>query len=187
MLTRHEGLTAIYNRFHDPKEKSDDIVRLRELHKEMDNTVAAAYGWSDLDLGHGFRETPQGVRFTISETTRREVLARLLKLNHERYEEEVKAGLHEKDKKKAKEDKPARQKPKKLAQPEVQMNLLDEPEVPDVTEVVEALPPTPTSEIGSWDRCKCLACSKTVMGFSIAEHTQSEHQGKDPGYRKMGG
>jgi len=32
----------------------------------------------------------------VSESARREVLARLLKLNHERYAEEVKQGLHEK-------------------------------------------------------------------------------------------
>ncbi len=55
----------------------------------MDNAVAASYGWDDLDLGHGFHETKQGIRFTISESARREVLARLLKLNHERYAEEV--------------------------------------------------------------------------------------------------
>jgi cation transport regulator ChaC len=68
---------------------------------EMDNAVAAAYGWSDLDLGHGFHETKQGVRYTISEPARREVLARLLKLNHERYAEEVRQGLHDKKKAKA--------------------------------------------------------------------------------------
>ncbi len=186
MKESQEGLTNTYNRFHNPKEKSSDIAHMRELHVEMDNAVAAAYGWSDLDLGHGFHETPQGVRFTISEAARREVLARLLQLNHERYEEEVKAGLHEKDKKKAKEEQPARQKPKKLTQPKGQMNFLGEPEVADEAEVVEVLTPTPPSEIGSWDRCKCLVCGKTVMGFSIAEHTQSDHQGKDPGYRKMG-
>jgi len=67
------------------------------------------------------------------------------------------------------------------------MNLLAEPDIPEVTEDAETLSATPTAEIGSWDRCKCLVCDKTVMGFSIAEHTQSEHQGKDPGYRKMGG
>ena len=67
----------------------------------MDNAVAAAYGWSDLDLGHGFHETKQGIRFTISESARREVLARLLKLNHERYAEEVAQGLHDKKKGKA--------------------------------------------------------------------------------------
>jgi hypothetical protein len=60
---------------------------------EMDNAVAATYGWTDLDLGHGFHETKQGIRFTISEPARREVLGRLLKLNHERYEEEVRQGL----------------------------------------------------------------------------------------------
>ena len=62
----------------------------------MDNAVAAAYGWADLDLGHGFHETKQGIRYTISEPARREVLQRLLKLNHERYAEEVRQGVHEK-------------------------------------------------------------------------------------------
>ncbi len=33
---------------------------------------------------------------TICETARREVLGRLLKLNHERYAEEVQQGLHDK-------------------------------------------------------------------------------------------
>ncbi len=94
MSQRIEGLTQTYNRFHDSDETSADIEKLRELHVEMDQAVAAAYGWTDLDLGHGFHETKQGIRFTISETTRREVLQRLLKLNHERYAEEVKQGLH---------------------------------------------------------------------------------------------
>lgn len=66
----------------------------------MDHAVAAAYGWPDLDLGHGFHDTAQGLRYTISEPARREVLARLLALNHERYAAEVKAGLHEKKGKK---------------------------------------------------------------------------------------
>ena len=109
MLSRQEGLTKSSNRFHNPDETSADIHKLRQLHVEMDNAVAAAYGWTDLDLGHGFHETKQGVRYTISEPARREVLARLLKLNHERYAEEVKQGLHEKkkpkpSKKKAKAD-----------------------------------------------------------------------------------
>jgi hypothetical protein len=68
----------------------------------MDAAVAAAYGWHDLDLGHGFHATKQGTRYTISEAARREVLDRLLALNHERYAEEVAAGLHDKGKGKAK-------------------------------------------------------------------------------------
>jgi hypothetical protein len=89
------GLTKTYNRFHDRDETSADIVRFRELHVEMDKAVAAAYGWKDLDLGHGFHQTRQGLRYTISGAARQEVLARLLTLNHQRHEEEVRQGLHE--------------------------------------------------------------------------------------------
>lgn len=88
MQSRREGLTQTYNRFHDPKEAAADIAELRALHVEMDRAVAAAYGWSDLDLGHGFHQTKQGLRYTISEPARREVLDRLLELNHERYRQE---------------------------------------------------------------------------------------------------
>jgi hypothetical protein len=102
MLSRQEGLTKTYNRFHNPDETAADIQQLRELHVEMDNAVAAAYGWQDIDLGHDFHETKQGLRYTISETARREVLDRLLLLNHERYAEEVAQGLHDKGKKKGK-------------------------------------------------------------------------------------
>ncbi len=62
----------------------------------MDEAVARAYGWDDLVLGHGFHETKQGSRYTISEEARREVLGRLLQLNHERCAGEVEMGLHEK-------------------------------------------------------------------------------------------
>ncbi len=102
MESRREGLTKTYNRFHDSDESAEDIERLRELHVEMDRAVAAAYGWGDLDLAHGFHETKQGVRFTIGEEARREVLDRLLLLNHERYDEEVEQGLHDKKAKKGK-------------------------------------------------------------------------------------
>ena len=48
MVARNEGMTKTYNRFHDANETSGDIVRLRELHAEMDRAVLRAYGWSDL-------------------------------------------------------------------------------------------------------------------------------------------
>lgn len=102
MQTHQQGLTKTYNRFHNRDETAADIQQLRELHIEMDNAVAAAYGWQDIDLGHDFHETKQGLRYTISETARREVLDRLLLLNHERYDEEVAQGLHDKGKKKGK-------------------------------------------------------------------------------------
>jgi hypothetical protein len=98
MLERNEGLTKTYNRLHNPTEGAADIAELRRLHIELDCAVAAAYGWEDLGLDHGFRETPQGVRYTIGSVAGVEVLDRLLELNHDRYAAEVAAGLHDKKK-----------------------------------------------------------------------------------------
>jgi methylase of polypeptide subunit release factors len=77
------------------------IFKLRKLHQEMDEAVSAAYGWQDINLQHDFYELdylPENdrVRYTIHPEARKEVLKRLLFLNHERYEEEVKQGLHKK-------------------------------------------------------------------------------------------
>jgi hypothetical protein len=88
MDTHGECLTDVYNRFHDPSKESENIVFLRALHVEMDRLVLSLYGWNDLELGHDFRETKQGTRYTISEPARREVLNRLLALNHQRHAEE---------------------------------------------------------------------------------------------------
>ena len=105
MQTRQEGLTKTYNRFHNQGEAADDIQQLRQLHVEMDNAVAAAYGW-DIDLDHNFHQTKQGLRYTISEPARREVLDLLLQLNHQRYADEVEMGLHDKTRKKSKPKNP---------------------------------------------------------------------------------
>lgn len=95
LITKHQvGLTKIYNRMHDGGDTSSDIVGLRELHRELDLSVAAAYGWSDIALGHSFRETRQGPRFTITEEAKKTVLQRLHELNQTRHEEEVAQGRH---------------------------------------------------------------------------------------------
>jgi hypothetical protein len=97
MLDQWQGLTRIYNRVHEHPEDSDPAIeRLRELRVKLDRAVADAYGWVDLELDHDFRETPLGLRFTLSDAVRTEVLDRLLELNHERYAEEVAQGLHDK-------------------------------------------------------------------------------------------
>ena len=98
---RSIGLTTLYNIFHDPVINDSDVLQLRELHRQIDQAVAGAYGWTDLDLNHDFHEfdyLPENdrVRFTISEKARIEVLRRLSLLNKERYEEEVAQGLHSK-------------------------------------------------------------------------------------------
>ena len=48
MVRNNQGLTKTYNRFHDPDERSPDILKLRELHAAMDRAVLDAYGWADL-------------------------------------------------------------------------------------------------------------------------------------------
>ncbi len=85
------------------------IFRLRELHTTLDKAVLAAYGWHEdsdkwgkaIQLRHDFYEVdylPENdrVRYTIHPDARKEVLKRLLLLNHERFEEEVAQGLHKK-------------------------------------------------------------------------------------------
>jgi hypothetical protein len=87
------GLTELYNRFHSPSDSDERIVRLRQLHRELDITVADAYGWGDISLGHGFHRRPNlpkkdQIRFTISDEARAEVLARLSALNRDRHASE---------------------------------------------------------------------------------------------------
>jgi hypothetical protein len=99
LLAENQGLTKVYNRVHEqPKDTSERIEELRRLRRELDRAVADAYGWSDLELDHDFRETPLGLRYTISEAVKTEALDRLLELNHACYAEEVAQGLHAKSK-----------------------------------------------------------------------------------------
>jgi hypothetical protein len=79
------------------------ILKLRELHVQMDEAVLDAYGWNDIALKHDFYEVdylPENdrVRFTIHPDARKEVLKRLLELNHKIHEEEKESGLLDKKK-----------------------------------------------------------------------------------------
>ncbi len=70
------------------------ILQLRALHRELDEAVLAAYGWAgQISLGHDFHEVetlPENdrIRYTLSTGARKEVLRRLLTLNHERAAQE---------------------------------------------------------------------------------------------------
>lgn len=112
MVAADEGMTKTYNRFHKESEAGPTTQRLRELHDEMDRAVLRAYGWDDLadTLQPEFLtaeteddHTYQG-RYFWPAAQRDQVLSRLLALNAERYEEELKAGLHEKGKKRVRND-----------------------------------------------------------------------------------
>jgi hypothetical protein len=102
MVRYNEGLTQIYNRFHDPDERDPSILQLRELHSAMDHAVLNAYGWNDLkpkldfildyedaedEEAHDDRKKPW--RYRWIDEDRDEVLARLLELNRTRVEEEA--------------------------------------------------------------------------------------------------
>jgi hypothetical protein len=99
MLGRQSGLTKTYNLVFDPDCKDGDILELREIHRLVDEATFRAYGWEDIierGLDHGFHPAGKYTRYTIGPWAQREVLDRLLELNHARYAEEVAAGLHEK-------------------------------------------------------------------------------------------
>jgi hypothetical protein len=96
MLKLQLGLTKMYNFVNDPSCQDGEVGRLREHHVAVNQAVFEAYGWTDLDPGHGHYETRQGVRWTVAPPVQTEILDRLLELNHQRYAEEVSEGLHEK-------------------------------------------------------------------------------------------
>uniref|UniRef100_UPI001EF36E9D BREX-1 system adenine-specific DNA-methyltransferase PglX n=1 Tax=Halomicronema sp. CCY15110 TaxID=2767773 RepID=UPI001EF36E9D len=54
MVRNNQGLTDTYNRFHDPDERGPDILKLRDLHQQMDAAVLNAYGWQDIATTCGF-------------------------------------------------------------------------------------------------------------------------------------
>ena len=82
MSSRGLGLTKLYNMINDPHLADDpDVAKMRRIHVELDETVMAAYGWSDLPLEHGFHTYRQVERWTVSPAARVEILDRLLAEN----------------------------------------------------------------------------------------------------------
>jgi hypothetical protein len=118
------------------------IIELRRLHVEMDEAVLEAYGFNSADfdsaqspqqpaikLRHDFYEVdylPENdrVRYTIHPEARKEILKRLLELNHKIHAEEVEKGLWEKKKAgKAKESKA------KAYETKVDLDVVSEPKI----------------------------------------------------------
>ena len=156
------GLTDLYNLFHDPDltpalvteslgeratingdEGFTRLLRLRDLHRELDQTVLTAYGWhaqSDfgpaLALRHDFHPLdflPENdrIRFTLHPESRREVLTRLLKLNHQRAAQaeqvQQQAAIAAPAKRKSKPKQPAVAAPPELA---LGLDLFGRPAIP---------------------------------------------------------
>jgi hypothetical protein len=104
MIKNNQGLTKIYNRFHDPDECDSKVLKLREMHSVMDRAVLDAYGWSDIPihcdflLDYEIDEEEWGnkkkpYRYRWPDDIRDEVLARLLELNAKRAREEELSGV----------------------------------------------------------------------------------------------
>jgi hypothetical protein len=136
MIRNNQGLTDTYNRFHDPEETDPEILKLRELHTQMDTAVLTAYGWTDIPTTCEFRldyedEEPSDTeptegkrqrkkpwRYRWPAATHDEVLARLLDLNQQRYEMEAIEGKKAQKKADPKKPKTTKKKPdKKKAAP----------------------------------------------------------------------
>ncbi|MBS1972632.1 MAG: N-6 DNA methylase [Bdellovibrionales bacterium] len=87
MIKSNEGMTKIYNRFHDSSENTPDIIHLRKLHNQLDEAVLSAYGWSDFkpiaeflaDFDDEDGDSPTRLRW--SDSDRDQILGRLMDLN----------------------------------------------------------------------------------------------------------
>ena len=94
--SRTEGLTATYNRFHDPQCHAVAIQRLWRLRAALDQAALEAYGWGDLSLKyawvdhytqsqsatvpHQAREEECLWRYTLTPALRDELIRRLYAL-----------------------------------------------------------------------------------------------------------
>ncbi|RKS25632.1 N-6 DNA methylase [Flavobacterium endophyticum] len=119
-LRQQIGLTELYNLINTRNVSIsgsivNDLNQVRELHCELDEAVLTSYGWNDILLKHEFYEIdflPENdrIRFSIHPDARKEILKRLLMLNHQSYKKEVSEDLknikakHKKIDNKKKED-----------------------------------------------------------------------------------
>lgn len=86
------GLTNVLNAVHTPTNANAAVVELRKLLATVDVQVAAAYGWTDIEITYDFRNFAGGSindpwRWALSEEVTVELMRRLTELNRQRFEE----------------------------------------------------------------------------------------------------
>jgi hypothetical protein len=91
MIGTEQGLTKTYNALKDPSVTEARIVHLRDLHVEMDRTVLAAYGWSDIEVPP-YTDPVTPAEQSAHQAFEDEVIDRLFVLNAERAAQEAKLG-----------------------------------------------------------------------------------------------
>ncbi|MEO2104475.1 MAG: hypothetical protein ABGZ36_02415 [Actinomycetota bacterium] len=90
------GLLKGYAQVNDPNSATKESTEMRRLHVRVDEATKNAYAicddshdWSSIDLDHDFYDCGDlGIRFTLSQSTREQILTWLLELNFRRYGEE---------------------------------------------------------------------------------------------------
>ena len=86
MVSENIGLTEFYNRFHNPQEGSEKLIKLRQFQTSINLTTVELYGWDHINLECGFHKVgylpeDRNTRYTISEASRVTLLNELSKLN----------------------------------------------------------------------------------------------------------
>lgn len=85
MERRGLGLTGLYMLVNDPDIDLDqDIETIRSLQVRIDRATFRAYGWTDVDVQHGFHFFRNLRRWSVEPSARVEILDRLLEENHRR-------------------------------------------------------------------------------------------------------
>ena len=91
---RRIGLTDLYNLFHNPSCKDQDILTLRDLMAKMNQDVLAGYRWEDISPTYGFYPNPRKkMRFGMDPASQREIFIRLLELNQQIANNEATQGI----------------------------------------------------------------------------------------------
>ena len=99
MKSLNLGLTPLGNLLNSSDSHSATVVKLRDMHADMDKAVLEAYGWHDIEPGYEYSGdfenedgSPGDVRLNFTEEVRDEILRRLLALHAERLKAEQTAG-----------------------------------------------------------------------------------------------
>jgi len=117
MVSRGEGLTKLYNAFHDQLEQSADIQELRRLHGVMDDAVLGAYGIRIENVSCDFLpdyesddESEPATSYRWLDDVREEILLQLLEINRLRAAEERIGGVSNQTSKKKGTKSPKKEK-----------------------------------------------------------------------------
>lgn len=92
-LRQQGGVTPALNAFNDETNISPDVMEARKLMQTINTEVAKAYGWDDLDLSPSFEDRGLGKRLYLKKDIEREILRRLVELNHRIWNEQQDAVL----------------------------------------------------------------------------------------------